>query len=56
MSRTSNNGDSESAISNSLQSGDAVQTRMEKAEVNYEVLAYKEKFIYCKLDNCEAAW
>ena len=51
MSMTNNNGD----FSNSLQSGDAVQTRMGKAEVNYEVLASNGKYIYCKSDNLEVA-
>ena len=51
MSMTSNNGD----FSNSLQSGDAVQARMGKAEVNYEVLASKRKYIYCKSHNLEVA-
>ena len=51
MRMTSNNGD----FSKSLQRGDAVQTRMGKAEVNYEVLASKRKYIYCKSDNLEVA-
>ena len=51
MSRTNNNGD----FFKSLQSRDIVKTRLEKAEVIYEVLASKGKYIYCKSDNWEAA-
>ena len=56
MSKTNNNEDLKSVISNSLQSWDAVQTIIEKTKVNYEVLAYEGKYIYCKSNNWEAAW